>query len=417
MTEAPPVYLDHAATTPVDPAVVEVMMRWLSGADAMGNPSSRGHCYGRGAAAAVEKARQQVAALVGAEPEGIVWTSGATEANNLALLGAVRFAMKRGRGRHLVSCRTEHKAVLEACAALEREGAEVTLLDPAPDGSLCPGRVLDAVRDDTVLVSLMHVNNETGVIHDIAAIADTLRSCPVLFHVDAAQSAGRLPLAVADWGVDMVSLSAHKLYGPKGVGALYVRPRPRLRIEPLAYGGGQERGMRPGTLATHQIAGMGLACALAAERIDTDSAHLLAMRRRLWDRLSEAGGVVLHGRWDGAPHILNVGFQGVHGEALETELEDAVAISTGSACASADATPSHVLRAMGVPDTLVISSFRFSLGRTTRAEDVDRVARSVLQGLRRLRSFSAVRGEEGGEIGTEARQGNAAVSAGSKVLQ
>ncbi len=391
MTDVLPVYLDHAATTPVDPAVAALMMRWLTEAECQGNPASGTHAYGRAAAGAVAQAREQVAMLIGGDPEGVVWTSGATEANNLALLGAARFAMKRGRGNHVVTCRTEHKAVLEACAALEREGARVTWLEPAHDGSLTVQQVLDAVTEDTVLVSLMHANNETGVVHDIASIALALQDRGPLLHVDAAQSAGRLPLKVAEWGIDMLSLSAHKLYGPKGVGALYMRPRPRIRIEPLAYGGGQERGLRPGTLATHQIAGMGLAFALAAERLVDDSAYLRQLRRRLWQGLSAAGGVVLHGREDGAPHILNVAFPGIHGEALEAELEDVVAMSAGSACASADAEPSHVLRAMAVPDSVSISSFRFSLGRTTRMEDVDRAVQAVIGALQRLRAFSPLR--------------------------
>lgn len=417
MTDVLPVYLDHAATTPVDPDVAALMMQWLTQAECQGNPSSGTHTYGRAAAQAVARAREQVAALIGGDPLGVVWTSGATEANNLALLGAVRFAMKRGRGNHVVTCRTEHKAVLEACAALEREGARITLLEPAHDGSLAPQQVLDAVNEDTVLVSLMHANNETGVVHDIRSIALELRDQAPLLHVDAAQSAGRLPLRAAEWGIDMLSLSAHKLYGPKGVGALYMRPRPRIRIEPLAYGGGQERGLRPGTLATHQIAGMGLAFALAAERLVDDSAHLRRLRQRLWQGLSAVGGVVLHGREDGAPHILNVAFPGVHGEALEAELEGVVAMSAGSACASADTGPSHVLRAMAVPDTVSISSFRFSLGRTTRAEDIDRAVQAVVSALCRLRAFSPLwaGADRGGRPPIDI--GNDCAGGQSKVLQ
>ncbi|MCC5859816.1 MAG: aminotransferase class V-fold PLP-dependent enzyme [Ectothiorhodospiraceae bacterium] len=383
------IYLDHAASTPLDPRAAEAMWVWMQGDGALGNPSSTGHRFGRQAADAVEQARREVAGLVNADPAGIVWTSGATEANNLALLGACRFAGKRGRGRHLVSCRTEHKAVLEACAQLEREGFELSLLEPAPDGSLDPARVLEAVRDDTVLVSLMHANNETGVVHDIPVIAGELRGRPVLLHVDAAQSAGRLPVDAAGWGIDLLSLSGHKLHGPKGVGALYVRPRPRLRLEPLLFGGGQERGYRPGTLPVHQIVGMGRAFALAADGLEADAAYIRGLRDRLWDGFNACGGVLRNGREDGAPHILNVAFVGVHGEALAEELQN-LAISAGAACSSADATTSHVLRAMGVPDGLALSSFRFSVARTTTAQDVDAAVAQVRLALRRLRAFSPV---------------------------
>ncbi len=387
MTADWPIYLDHAATTPLDPQVLEAMLPWMQSMRGLGNPSSTGHCYGQHAATAVEEAREAVAALVHAEPAGVVWTSGATEADNLAVLGAARFAGQRGRGRHVVSCRTEHKAVLEPLKQLEREGFEVTLLQPAADGSLTVEQVLQALRDDTVLVSLMHANNETGVVHPIAAIAEGLRDHAAVLHVDAAQSAGRLPVDVRGWGVDLLSLSAHKLHGPKGVGALYVRSRPRLRLEPLMFGGGQERGYRPGTLATHQIVGFGKACAVAAAGLDADAARLVDLRDRLWSGLARQGGVQRNGRLDGAPHILNVAFVGVHGEALEAELQG-LAISAGAACSSAEAMTSHVLRAMGVADDLAQSSFRFSLARTTTTSEVDRAVAQTADALERLRTFS-----------------------------
>lgn len=395
--ETSPLYLDYAATTPLDPRVLEVMLPWMQRDAGFGNPSSTTHVYGQEAAAAVELARAQVAELVGGDPAGLVFTSGATEADNLAVLGAVRFAMARGRGRHVISSRTEHSAVLGACACLEREGADVTLLKPDASGRISPEQVAGALRDDTVLVSLMHVNNETGIIHDIPAVAALLRNRPTLLHVDAAQSAGRCAIQVADWGVDLLSLSAHKLYGPKGIGALWVRPRPRLRLEPLMYGGGQERGYRPGTLPVHQIVGMGEAFELAGQAYETEPPRLKSLREMLREGLEAAGALRINGGGEQAPHILSVTFGCVHGEALALELE-ALALSTGSACSSADAAPSHVLRAMGMADSLALSTFRFSLGRWTSEQDVDHALAMVNDALARLRDLSPLwRRDQSGE--------------------
>lgn len=388
--ETRPLYLDYAASTPVDPRVLDVVLPWMQRDSGFGNPSSAGHVYGREAAAAVETARKEVAALIGGDPAGLVFTSGATEADNLAVLGAVRFAIARGRGRHVISSRTEHSAILGACACLEREGAEVTLLEPDGNGRVHPQQVADALRDDTVLVSLMHVNNETGVVHDIPAVAALLRDCPTLLHVDAAQSAGRCPIQVADWGVDLLSLSAHKLYGPKGIGALWIRPRPRLRLEPLMYGGGQERGYRPGTLPVHQIVGMGEAFALARREYGTEVPRLKTLREQLRKGLEVSGALRINGGGEQAPHILSVTFGCVHGEALALELET-LALSTGSACSSADPSPSHVLRAMGVADSLALGTFRFSLGRWTTEQEIDYALLSVRDALNRLRALSPIR--------------------------
>ncbi|MEX0729196.1 MAG: aminotransferase class V-fold PLP-dependent enzyme [Aquisalimonadaceae bacterium] len=385
--DARPLYLDYAATTPLDPRVLDAMLPWMRQDAGFGNPSSAGHVYGHEAAAAVEAARVRVAELVGADPAGVVFTSGATEANNLAILGAVRFAMDRGRGRHLISSRTEHSAVLEACARLTREGAEVTLLEPDAQGRVHPEQVAAALRDDTVLVSLMHVNNEIGVMQDIPTVADLLRDRATMLHVDAAQSAGRCPIRAAEWGVDLLSVSAHKLYGPKGIGALWVRPRPRLRLEPLMYGGGQEKGYRSGTLPVHQIVGMGEAFAVASAEYGADIPRLHALREQLCSGLQAAGALRINGDGELAPHILSVTFGCVHGESLALEM-NALALSAGSACSSANPAPSHVLRAMGVPDSLALATFRFGLGRWTSAADVDQAVTIVRAALNRLRPLS-----------------------------
>ena len=383
-----PIYMDHAATTPVDPLAAQAMAGCLTADGVFGNPASAGHAWGDAAAFRVDSARRQVAALVNADPAGVIWTSGATESINLAVLGVVRFAMARGRGRHVITARTEHSATLAACAQLEREGARVTYLVPGTDGAIPVQAVLDALRDDTVLVSLMHVNNETGVLHPVRETAAHLAEHPAVFHVDAAQSAAFLSLDVG-WGVDLLSLSSHKFYGPKGVGALYVRHRPRLRLQPLMFGGDQEQGMRPGTLAVHQLVGMGEAAALVLQRRDADRWRLDGLTRRLEQGLLDLEGVVINGRAERAPHILNVSFIGVHGESLALALEG-IGLSLGSACTSASATASHVLRAMGVADGLALASFRFSLGRWTREEDVDEVLARVATALAEQRRRTTV---------------------------
>lgn len=380
------IYLDYAATTPVEPAVADRMADCLTANGTFANPASRSHLYGWLAEEAVENARRQVADLVGADPREIVWTSGATEADNLALKGAAAANPER---RHVITARTEHKAVVDPCRWLESRGYDVTWLDPEPDGTIPPERVRDALRGDTLLVSVMHANNETGVINDIAAIGALCRDAGVLFHVDAAQSAGKLPIDLAELPVDLMAFSAHKIYGPKGVGALYVRRSPDVRIEAQIHGGGHERGMRSGTLATHQVVGMGEAFALAGEKMAADHERLTALRERLWDGLSGLDHVHLHGA--GAhrlPGHLNVGFGGVEGEMLMTAL-NRVAVSSGSACTSATLEPSYVLRAMGVEDHLAHASVRFSIGRFTTEADIDQAAAHVREVLGRLRAASA----------------------------
>lgn len=365
------IYLDYAATTPVAPEVVAAMQRCLSADGVFANPASIGHPWGRAAQREVARSQEVVAGLIAAPPESLVWTSGATESINMAILGRVRFAMARGRGRHVITGATEHSATIGACRQLEREGAEVTYLAPDAGGRIQPEAVSRALREDTVLVSLMHVNNETGVVQDVERIAAILATHPADFHVDAAQSAAYLPIDVA-WGIDLLSLSAHKFYGPKGIGALYVRHRPRLRLEPLLYGGGQQRGLRPGTLPVHQIVGMAEAALLVSARRAQDMQALEALSRRLLAGLQALGGITVNGVAPRAPHIVNISFAGVHGESLALAL-DGLGLSLGSACTSASATPSHVLRAMGVADDSALASFRFSLGRGVTADAIDHV--------------------------------------------
>ncbi len=380
------VYLDYAATTPVDPRVAALMCDCLKSPALCGNPSSTGHAFGRRARALVETARRQVAALLGARPETVVWTSGATESNNLALLGAARF--NASRGRHIVSARTEHKAVLDPLKRLEREGFAVTYLTPDRAGIVHPEQVLEVLRADTLLVSLMHVNNEIGVINDIAAVGAACRERGILFHVDAAQSAGKIPIDVDAMGVDLMSLTAHKVYGPKGVGALYLRRRPPLGVAPLIEGGGQEGGLRSGTLATHQIAGMGLAFELAALEGSVDSMRVAGLRDRLWLGLSSIGGVRLNGAADQRiAGILNVAFSDVEGESLQFALRD-LAVSAGAACSSESDEPSYVLRALGLSDAEARSSLRFSLGRFSSQADVDAAVESIRREVPRLRALA-----------------------------
>lgn len=379
------IYLDYAATTPVDPRVTERMLGCLGPDGAFGNASATSHVFGRQARALVEQARAEVATLVGAEPSSIIWTSGATESNNLALIGASRFYA--GCGRHIVSARTEHKAVLDALAQLEREGFEVTYLRPDATGIVDPGQVIAALRPETILVSLMHVNNEIGVVQDIASIGKVCRERGVLFHVDAAQSAGKLPIDVGACAVDLMSLTAHKLCGPKGVGALYVRQRPPVGLRPLLHGGGQERGLRSGTLATHQIVGMGAAFSIAREEAVAESIRVNELRQRLWAGLHALGGVELNGHPTArVAGILNVSFRGVEGESLLLGLAE-LAVSAGSACATGAEEASYVLRALGRSNQLAQSSIRFSLGRFTTASEIDRAAEIVTREVQRLRSL------------------------------
>ncbi|MDS4020838.1 MAG: IscS subfamily cysteine desulfurase [Candidatus Competibacter sp.] len=382
-----PIYLDHAATTPVDPRVANLLSRYLTRDGVFGNPSSSTHAFGRTAARAVETAREQVAAPLGADPREIVWTSGATEANNLAIRGAMRAHSRKGR--HLVAAKTEHKAVLDVCRQLEREGCAVTWLDPEPNGLIPPERLVEALRPDTVLVSLMHANNETGVVQDLATLGALTRERGILLHADAAQSAGKLPIDLRAWPVDLMSFSAHKLYGPKGIGALYVRQRPnRVRLEPLLYGGGQERGLRAGTLPTHQIVAMGEAFRIAGAEMAAEQVRIRELRDRLWRSLAELDDVEPNGHPErNVAGILNVSFAGITAEALLAALPE-IAVSTGSACASASGEPSHVLRAMGCDDVRARGAVRFSLGRRTTTEEIDYTAERVRAAVNRLRELS-----------------------------
>ncbi|EHQ52037.1 cysteine desulfurase IscS [Ectothiorhodospira sp. PHS-1] len=386
MSSKRPIYLDYAATTPVDERVAETMFRFMTVGGAFGNPASRSHSFGWEAEKAVEEAREQVAALVGADPREIVWTSGATEADNLAIKGAAHFYQKKGR--HIVTLKTEHKAVLDTCRQLEREGFEVTYLDPEPSGLLDMAKLEGALRDDTVLVSVMHVNNEIGVIQDIEAIGNLTRSRGVLFHVDAAQSTGKVPLDLSKLPVDLMSFSAHKTYGPKGVGALYVSRKPRVRIEAQMHGGGHERGMRSGTLAPHQIIGMGEAFRIAREEMGAENERLRMLRDRLWEGLSGMDEVYLNGDLERrVAGNLNVSFNFVEGESLIMALKD-IAVSSGSACTSASLEPSYVLRALGRDDELAHSSIRFSVGRYTTVEDIDHTIALVKSAVEKLRELS-----------------------------
>ena len=382
-----PIYLDYSATTPVDPRVAEAMMDCLRVEGNFGNPASRSHFYGWQAEEAVEDARGHVAALVNADPREIVWTSGATESNNLAIKGVAGFY--KSKGKHIVTSKIEHKAVLDACRQLEREGFEVTYLDPeAGTGLIHPAAVEAVLRDDTLLVSLMHVNNEIGTITDIAAIGEITRARGILFHVDAAQSTGKIDIDLDTMMVDLMSFCAHKTYGPKGVGALYVRRKPRVRLEAQIHGGGHERGMRSGTLATHQLVGMGEAFRLAKLEMHDEQVRLRVLRDKLWMGLQGLEQVFLNG--DAVQRIagnLNVSFNFVEGESLIMALKD-LAVSSGSACTSASLEPSYVLRALGLSDELAHSSIRFTLGRFTTEDDIDFVIGHASQAVNRLRDLS-----------------------------
>ncbi|KDN10639.1 MULTISPECIES: IscS subfamily cysteine desulfurase [unclassified Gilliamella] len=381
-----PIYMDYAATTPVDPRVAEKMMQYLTPDGIFGNPASRSHKFGWQAEEAVDIARNQIADLIGADSREIVFTSGATEADNLAIKGAAHF--NQAKGKHIITCKTEHKAVLDTCRQLEREGYEVTYLTPESDGILDLDKLATAMRSDTTVVSIMHVNNETGVIQDIEKIGEMCRERGIVFHVDATQSVGKLPIDVANLKVDLISFSGHKIYGPKGIGGLYVRRKPRVRIEAQMHGGGHERGMRSGTLPVHQIVGMGEAYHIAKQEMATEMPRLLSLKNRLWDGLKDIEEVYLNGSLEhSVPNILNVSFAYIEGESLMMALKD-LAVSSGSACTSASLEPSYVLRALGLNDELAHSSIRFSIGRFTTEEEIDYVIKLIRESIGKLRDLS-----------------------------
>ncbi|GGY99865.1 MULTISPECIES: IscS subfamily cysteine desulfurase [Shewanella] len=381
-----PIYLDYAATTPVDPRVAAKMAQYMTMDGVFGNPASRSHRYGWQAEEAVDIARNQVADLINADPREIVFTSGATESDNLAIKGVAYFYQKKGK--HIITSKTEHKAVLDTCRHLERDGFEVTYLDPDSNGLIPLERIEAAMRDDTILVSIMHVNNEIGVVQDIDAIGELCRSKGVVFHVDAAQGAGKLPLDVQQTKVDLISISGHKMYGPKGIGALYVRRKPRIRLEAQMHGGGHERGMRSGTLPTHQIVGLGEAAAIAKAEMDADSSRIRYLRDKLWNGIKDIEETYVNGdmehRFCGS---LNVSFAYVEGESLMMALKD-LAVSSGSACTSASLEPSYVLRALGLNDEMAHSSIRFTIGRYTTEEEIDYAIETIKSSIGKLREMS-----------------------------
>lgn len=381
-----PIYFDYLSTTPVDPRVVDAMTQCLSMDGTFGNPASRSHMFGWKAEEAVENARIQVAELINADPREIVWTSGATESDNLAIKGVAHFYHKKGK--HIVTSKIEHKAVLDTCRQLEREGYEVTYLDPDERGLTTPSMVQAALRDDTILVSVMHANNEIGVVNDVAGIGEVCRGRGVLYHVDAAQSAGKVTIDMETMKIDLLSMSGHKMYGPKGVGALYVRRKPRVRIESQMHGGGHERGMRSGTLPTHQIVGMGEAARVAREEMASEAIRLSALRHRFWDGIKDMPEVHINGDVEQRlPGALNVSFAFVEGESLIMALKD-LAISSGSACTSASLEPSYVLRALGLNDEMAHSSLRFSFGRFTTEAEVDHAIDQLRNAVDKLRELS-----------------------------
>jgi cysteine desulfurase len=381
-----PIYLDYSATTPVDPRVAEKMIDCLTMEGNFGNPASRSHLFGWKAEEAVESARRQVSDLINADPREIVWTSGATESNNLAIKGAAHFYQKKGK--HIITSKIEHKAVLDTCRQLEREGFEVTYLTPNAEGLIEPSAVAEAIREDTILVSLMHVNNEIGTITDIKAIGELTRSKGIVFHVDAAQSAGKIEIDMSDCKVDLMSISGHKMYGPKGIGVLFVRRKPRIRLEAQMHGGGHERGMRSGTLATHQIVGIGEAARICKEDMQKDTERAIALRDRFWAGVQDMEEVYLNGsKEQRVPGNLNVSFAFVEGESLLMSLKD-LAVSSGSACTSASLEPSYVLRALGLNDELAHSSIRFSFGRFTTEEEVDYAVNQIQSAVGKLRELS-----------------------------
>ena len=379
-------YFDYASTTPVDERVIEKMKDCLSFEGVFGNSGSRSHIYGWKAEELVEGARANVSELLNCDPREIIWTSGATESDNLAIKGAVKFY--QSKGKHVITSKIEHKAVLDVCRQLEKENYEITYLDPDENGVIPPDAVQKAIREDTVLVSLMHVNNEIGVINDIEEIGNITRENNVIFHVDAAQSAGKIPIDLSSLNVDLMSFSAHKIYGPKGIGALYIRRRPRIRLQPLFHGGGQERGIRAGTLPTHQIVGMGEAFKIANEQMEIDYQRLLNFRSILWNGLKDMEEIYVNGAINSSfPGIFNLSFNFVEGESLIMALKN-IAVSSGSACTSASLEPSYVLRALGRPDELAHSSIRFSFGRFTRKEEVVNTVNLVKNSVSQLREIS-----------------------------
>jgi cysteine desulfurase len=379
-----PIYLDYSATTPVDPRVAQKMITYLT--DEFGNPASRSHSFGWTAEAAVEQAREQVAALVNCDPKELVWTSGATESINLALKGAAHFY--KDKGRHLVTVRTEHKATLDTMRELEREGFEVTYLDVEQDGLVDIEKFKAALRPDTIVASVMYVNNEIGVIQDIPAMGEICRAKGIIFHVDSAQASGKIPVDLSKLKVDLMSFSAHKTYGPKGVGALFVRRKPRVRIEAQMHGGGHERGMRSGTLPTHQIVGMGEAFRIAKAEMATENERIRMLRDKLWKGLASMPEVYLNGDIEQrVPHNLNASFNFVEGESLIMAIKD-IAVSSGSACTSASLEPSYVLRALGRSDELAHSSIRFTIGRFTTEADVDYTIDLIKRKVEKLRELS-----------------------------
>jgi cysteine desulfurase len=381
-----PTYMDYSSTTPVDQRVAKKMAKYLTMEGDFGNAASRSHYYGWQAEKAVDEARSQVADLVGADPREIVWTSGATESNNLAIKGIAHFYEKRGK--HIITLKTEHKAVLDTCRQLEREGFEVTYLDPLPNGLLDINVFKKTIREDTILASIMHVNNEIGVIQDLQAIGDICRENKVFFHVDAAQSVGKIEINLESLPVDLMSFSAHKIYGPKGMGALYVSRKPRVRLEAQMHGGGHERGMRSGTLATHQIVGIGEAFAIAKAEMKDEGIRVQKLRDRLLAGFSDMEEVVVNGDLDQRiSGNLNISFNYVEGESLMMAISD-VAVSSGSACTSSSLEPSYVLRALGLTDELAHSSIRFSVGRYTTEKDVDDAITLVREKVQKLRDLS-----------------------------
>jgi len=381
-----PIYLDYSATTPVDPRVAEKMIECLTNEGNFGNPASRSHAFGWKAEEAVENARRQVAELVNADPREIVWTSGATESDNLAIKGVAHFYASKGK--HIVTTKIEHKAVLDTTRQLEREGFEVTYIEPGEDGIVTPAMVEAALREDTILVSVMHVNNEIGTINDITAIGELTRARGILFHVDAAQSTGKVEIDLEKMKVDLMSFSAHKTYGPKGVGALYVRRKPRVRLEAQMHGGGHERGMRSGTLATHQLVGMGEAFRIAKQEMAQENERIRALRDRFYKQVEHLEELYVNGSMTArVPHNLNLSFNYVEGESLIMALKD-LAVSSGSACTSASLEPSYVLRALGRNDELAHSSIRFTFGRFTTEEEIDYAAQKVSEAVTKLRELS-----------------------------
>jgi len=381
-----PIYFDYASTTPADPRVVKKMQECLSLDGNFGNPASRSHSFGWKAEEATEEARSNVASLVNCDPREIVWTSGATESDNLAIKGSARF--NKSKGNHIITSKVEHKAVLDSCRQLEREGFEISYLDPNSNGIITPEMVLDSITDKTILVSLMHINNEIGVINDIESIGKITREKGIIFHVDAAQSTGKLPIDLSKLEIDLMSFSAHKTYGPKGIGAMYARRKPRVRLEAQIHGGGHERGMRSGTLATHQIVGMGEAFRIAKEDMFEDNIRIKSLRDKFWEGLKDMEEVYLNGDPEHrAAGFLNVSFNYVEGESLIMALKD-IAVSSGSACTSASLEPSYVLRAIGLKDELAHSSIRFAIGRFTTEEEIEYTIGLVRNAVEKLRELS-----------------------------